>query len=118
MEKRIKWSAITGSVFLTYVVGYFYVHSYKELVHFNDFPVPGNAIQTKNIAGSKVEEYTWHAATEENGIPIRYMAVIRLNGWKDTTNQGSDSTTTFEKNGMKIDIFTSTDYLYLAQNQD
>jgi hypothetical protein len=115
MEKRIKWSVLIGSLFLTYVAGYFYVHSYKELIHFNNFPVPGNAINTKNIANSKVEEFTWNAASEENGIPKRYLAVIRLNGWKDTTDQGSDSTITFEKNGMKIDILTSTDYLYVAQ---
>jgi len=107
----------SGLLLLTCLMGFFYVHSYKEAIHFNEFPIPGNAINTKTLPYLKAEGYTWNSASEEQGLPTRYLTIIRLNGWNkiDSPGYGLGSETAFEKNGQKVEIVSLTDYFFLTQ---
>ncbi|MCV9887999.1 hypothetical protein [Metabacillus halosaccharovorans] len=63
-----------------------------------------------------LEAYNWGAASEENGLPLRYRAVIRLWGWNKKEQEGS--LTVYEKDGQEIDVISQTDYLSLSTSRN
>ena len=88
---------------------FYYSQSFKDSVFTEGFPIPGNA-ELHRISGEhKLEIYNWNGASEEDGLPLRYKAVIRLAGWKKTDTFGA--MTTFEKDGVIIEIVSTTNMI-------
>lgn len=83
-----------------------YGQSFKESVFTEGFPIPGKAEVYKMSEEHNFESYKWNGASEENGLPLRYKVVIRLAGWKNVDTFGT--MTTFEKDGVKIEVMSST----------
>ncbi|CAG9621306.1 hypothetical protein BACCIP111883_02078 [Sutcliffiella rhizosphaerae] len=54
----------------------FVYFSFEESQSFEGFPIPKSA----ELTNKKVnfEEYDWKPASEENGLPLRYLAIIKL----------------------------------------
>ncbi|KYC94284.1 hypothetical protein B5V88_13220 [Heyndrickxia sporothermodurans] len=90
------------------------IFSYEESKKFKGFPVPKHAKLTKSRAD--FEAYDWSPASEEEGLPLRYLLIIKLKGWKKTFEEGS--LTIYEKDGYKIDVISQTDYLSLGIDSD
>ena len=61
---------------------------------------------------SKLEAYNWGPASEENGLPLRYRAIIKLWGWEKKEQEGS--LTVYEKDGNEVDVISQTNYLSLS----
>ncbi len=61
---------------------------------------------------SKLVAYNWGPASEENGLPLRYQAIIKLWGWEKKEREGS--LTVYEKDGQEVDVNSQTDYLSLS----
>lgn len=86
-----------------------FLFSYEESEQFEGFPVPKTAelLNTKNTS----ESYGYGPASEENGLPIRYKAIIFLWGWKKKEEVGA--LTVYEKDGIEVDVISLTDHLSL-----
>ena len=80
------------------IVSIIFLFSYQESEKFEGFPVPIGAELT-SIKG-RYESYKWEAASEENGLPLRYQAIIRLWGWEKKEQEGA--LTVYEKDGREV----------------
>lgn len=87
-----------------------FLFSYEESEQFEGFPVPKAADLTANK--SNLESYKWGPASEENGLPLRYQAIIRLWGWEKKEQEGA--LTVYEKDEKKVDLVSLTNYLSLS----
>lgn len=92
----------------------FIFSSFEESETFKGFPVPRYAELTSSSA--TIEEYDWGPASEENGLPLRYKAIIRLWGWEVKEVMGS--LTVYQKDGQEVDVISQTDYLSLSTSQE
>lgn len=108
MSKKGKLSISAILLILTAL----FFFSYKESETFKGFPVPKTADLTKVESG--LETYDWGPASEENGLPLRYQAMIRLWGWKKTGGEGA--LTIYEKDGAEVELLSLTDYLGLSSS--
>lgn len=50
------------------------------------FPIPIKAELVQE--SERVKSYNWSRASEENGIPLDYEIVLKLNGWKKENEKG------------------------------
>ncbi|UTR10901.1 hypothetical protein MM300_00750 [Evansella sp. LMS18] len=91
----------------------FYFLSCKESSVVAGFPVPVMAELTKEDETGMFEVYDWWRASEENGLPLSYLAMIRLWGWKEADVMGT--MTTYEKDGRKVDVVSQTRYLSISE---
>ncbi|MFP3722311.1 hypothetical protein SFC57_18395 [Niallia circulans] len=83
---------------------YFFIYfPFPPSKDFYDFPVPRNAEIIKETETSKT--YKWPSASEEHGIPFRYVKAIKSNGWKKEEQVGAS---TYYSNGEHQIILTST----------
>lgn len=87
-----------------------FLFSYEESEQFSGFPVPKTAELTANK--SNFETYKWGPASEENGLPLRYQAIIKLWGWEKKEQEGA--LTVYEKDGKEVGIISLTDYLSVS----
>jgi len=97
--------------FIAFVFGliFHYSQTFEDSVFTEGFPIPVKA-EVHRISGEhKMESYNWNGASEENGLPLRYKAVIRLAGWKKIDTFGA--MTTFEKDGVTIEIVSTTNMM-------
>lgn len=94
---------------------FYYGQSFKEAIYSEGFPVPATAkmLQVSNVNQS--ESYTWKPASEENGLPMRYQLIILFSGWKKTDQMGA--LTTYEKNGVTVDVISQTQSLAILGPQ-
>ncbi|RLL40629.1 hypothetical protein D8M04_18970 [Oceanobacillus piezotolerans] len=53
--------------------------------------------------------YNWSEASEEKGIPERYEKALKKEGWEIEWREGS--ATMYNKDGTKVVLICSTDYL-------
>lgn len=90
-----------------------YFLSCKESSVVAGFPVPVTAELTKEDKTEMFEIYDWRRASEENGLPLSYLAMIRLWGWKEADVMGT--MTTYEKDGRKVDVVSQTRYLSISE---
>ncbi|WP_404430772.1 hypothetical protein [Sutcliffiella horikoshii] len=88
--------------------------SFEESDTFKGFPVPKFVELTTSSA--TLEEYDWGPASEENGLHLRYKAVIRLWGWEVKEVMGS--LTVYQKDGQEVDVISQNDYLSLSTFQE
>lgn len=86
----------------------FAYHSSKEL--FN-FPVPKHAELIEENTNCKT--YEWSHASEENGIPVAYELVLKVNGWEKGESEGSS--VYYIKGNHQIDVISNTDLLTLRK---
>jgi len=87
-----------------------FFYSFEESKTFKGFPVPRYAELTSS--SENLEEYDWGPASEENGLPLRYQAIIWLWGWKVKEVMGT--LTVYHKDGQEVDLISQTDYLSLS----
>ncbi|WP_080848622.1 hypothetical protein [Cytobacillus gottheilii] len=109
MTKKAKISIIVILILMPVI----FLLSYEESETFEGFPVPKMAVLTKSQ--SDLEAYEWGPASEENGLPLRYMAIIRLWGWDKKEQEGA--LTTYEKDGREVELLSQTDYLGLSSSE-
>lgn len=94
---------------------FYYGQSFKEAIYSEGFPVPASA-QIQNISSTNLaENYTWKPVSEEHGLPMRYQLIILFSGWKKTDQMGA--LTTYEKNGVKVDVISHTQSLAILGPQ-
>ena len=94
---------------IVFALIFYYGQSFKDSVFTEGFPIPGKA-ELHRISGEhKLESYNWNGASEEDGLPLRYRAVIRLAGWKKIDMFGA--MTTFEKDSVTIEVISTTDMI-------
>ena len=98
------------------VFTFYYGQTFEEAIYSDGFPVPGQAKVFKVSSEKRFESYTWKPASEESGLPIRYKLMIRLSGWKKIDQ--ISTLTTYEKNGMKVDIVSQKDYIGIYGQKD
>ncbi len=91
------------------IVGYFVIAniSFVQLQGYGGFPIPKDAEVIKEE--DNVIEYNWSKASEEQGLPKRYQKELNKEGWEVEWREGS--ATMYEKNGKKVVLICSTDYL-------
>lgn len=101
MKKLLSWTMGFAILLFGIVI---YLSLYKPLEDFYDFPVPKNAKVVQE--NEKVKNYTWSEESEENGIPLGYELVLKLNGWEKGERDGAS--VIYTQRNHKIDlIFTS-----------
>lgn len=83
--------------------------SYEENSKFFNFPIPKNVELLSDR--EDVAIYNWSRATEENGVPFVYEIIIKLKGWSNVGREGAS--TSYEKDGHRIDLISQTDQLTL-----
>jgi hypothetical protein len=106
---------LRGKIFIIAIlilVPVIFLFSYEESETFAGFPVPRTAELTKSQ--SNLEAYEWGPASEENGLPLRYLAIIRLWGWEKKEQEGA--LTIYEKDGREVELLSLTDYLGLSSS--
>jgi hypothetical protein len=86
--------------------------TFEESAEFKGFPVPKMAKLTQQQ--HNLESYDWGSASEENGLPLRYQAIIRIWGWKKIEQEGA--LTVYEKDGRQVEVVSLTDYLSLSSS--
>jgi len=102
---------IIGISILALIVGYFGLAFRGSAVN-NNFPVPKGAELTRQEIKEGYEQYEWNPASEENGLPVYYMIVIRIWGWKQESRFGA--TTYYEKQRAKISVTSLTECLFIS----
>lgn len=105
-DKLLGIVACVGGIAVLFAI-YF---SFEESKTFKGFPVPKYAELTSS--SENLEEYDWGPASEENGLPLRYQAIIRLWGWEVKEVMGT--LTVYHKDGQEVDLISQTDYLSLS----
>lgn len=89
------------------------VYSYQTSEDLYGFPVPNNAQLVHDTEQSK--GYDWERASFENGIPLSYKMVIKLEGWKKVKH-GDGGHTNYTKGNYRIDVLSSTDYIQITKD--
>jgi hypothetical protein len=111
MNKK-KLDKLMVFVVLLISITFIFLFSFRESEEFKGFPVPKTAKMTEKK--SKLEKYKWGAASEENGLPLRYQLIIKLWGWEKKEQEGALSI--YEKDGKEVGVISLTDYLSLSSN--
>lgn len=93
-----------------------YFNLYNESSTIKGFPVPKNAELEHASKEKKFEEYAWGSASEENGLPLSYLFMIKLWGWSKSEQMGT--LTIYEKDGKKVDVISQTDYLFISKSPE
>jgi hypothetical protein len=100
------------SFFILFI--FFTVFSYEDSGVFKGFPVPKHAEVT--VQEQKLEAFDWPPASEENGLPLRYRAIILLWGWEVKQQEGS--LTVYKKGEQEVGVITQKNYLSLSDSGD
>lgn len=111
MNKKLLNKILAFAILIGIPIIYFL--SFEESNQFEGFPVPKSAELTTNK--SNLETYHWGPASEENGLPLRYLAIIRLWGWEKKEQEGA--LTLYEKGGKRVELVSLTDYLSLSTSE-
>ena len=106
LQKRYLFGLVFAIVFALIL---YYSQSFKDSVFTEGFPIPGKAELHKISGEHKLESYNWNRASEDDGLPLRYKAVIRLAGWKKVDSFGA--MTSFEKDGVMIEVISTTNMI-------
>lgn len=93
------------SLYSTTVLAY---NPSKEL--FN-FPVPKHAELVEETTHGKT--YEWSHVSEEDGLPVAYELVLKVNGWEKGESEGSS--VYYIKDNHQIDVISHTDLLTLRK---
>jgi hypothetical protein len=114
-QSMLKKRYIISTVFIIILIliSNLFFFGYRESTVNAGFPVPKSAELVKENMENMNEEFHWRYASEENGLPYFYKAVIRGWGWKKESQEGSH--TVYEKEGRKVYVISQTDYLFISK---
>ena len=99
MKKKRRWTV----AILVIVIGMIFVSSnfiYETSEELYDFPIPIKAELTQEFDQTK--SYNWSRASEENGIPLDYEIILKINGWKKGEREGASIS--YTKGNHTIDL--------------
>lgn len=111
VKKLLSWTI--GFVILLFGIVVFYLSLYKSLEDFYDFPVPKNAKVVHQ--NENVKNFTWSEEAEENGIPLGYEFVLKLNGWEKGKRDGAS--VMYTKRNHKIDLIFTSKHLTIVKEK-
>lgn len=99
MKKKFRWII----AIIVILVGGILVSSnfiYKTSEDFYGFPIP---IKAKLVQESEVmKNYNWSRASEENGIPLDYEIILKINGWEKGDREGASVVYTKENHTIEL----------------
>ena len=99
MKKKIRWTV----AILASVIGIIFVSLnliYETSEDFYGFPLPKKAELVQ--AFDQTKSYNWSRASEENGIPLDYEIILKINGWKKGEREGAS--VLYTKGNHTIDL--------------
>ncbi|MGG0791912.1 hypothetical protein ABE132_25145 [Peribacillus simplex] len=106
---------IISIVILVSMFSYFFL-SYSESAINKGFPIPLGAKLIRKDDKNMYEEYKWGPASEENGLPLYYLTVIKFWGWDKKSQEGA--MTIYEKEGKKLCVISQTDSLFVSPSEE
>ena len=99
MKKKFKWTiAILGIVLGIVFVSLNLIYETSEELY--GFPIPIKAELTQEF--NQTKSYNWSRASEENGIPLDYEIILKINGWKKGQREGAS--VSYTKGNHTIDL--------------
>lgn len=87
IKKKFRWAI----AILVIILGIILISSnsnYEITENLYGFPIPITAELVQE--SERVKSYNWSRASEENGIPLDYEIVLKLNGWKKGEREGAN----------------------------
>ncbi|MEC0273108.1 hypothetical protein [Peribacillus frigoritolerans] len=106
---------VISMVILASIFSYFFL-SYRDSAINKGFPIPLGAKLLNKDDKEMYEEYKWGPASEENGLPLYYLTVIKLWGWDKKSQEGA--MTIYEKDGKKLCVISQTDSLFVSPSEE
>ncbi|WP_261384240.1 hypothetical protein [Planococcus sp. CPCC 101016] len=85
--------------------------SYQASEAFSGFPIPKKAELLEENQDARI--YNWKKASEENGIPLGYELVLKLNGWDKQEREGAS--VSYTKGEKHIDVISQVQLLTLRK---
>ena len=101
MKKKVKWIIVTfiGIIFISSN----YIYEKSEDLYGFLIPIKAELVQENELVkGYKMKGYNWARASEENGIPLDYEIILKINGWEKGERLGA--CVIYKKRNHTIDL--------------
>lgn len=99
MKKKVKWT-IAIIVFLIVIIFISSNFIYDRSEDLYGFPIPIKAELDQEFDQTK--SYNWSRASFENGLPLDYEIILKINGWKKVEQEGAS--VLYKKGNHNIDL--------------
>jgi hypothetical protein len=111
MMARVKWVILIGFIVAMVVFSFTLYNQYKPDSSLYGFPVPNQAVLTKEHDSGK--NFEWSRASEEHGIPFDYEMTLKLRGWEKGEREGA--AVVYSKDQQVITLISQTDILDVSK---